>query len=343
MVGTHCVDAQSRWCTWAVLTLVDIHTAVVGEDIAWFTVALRHMVHCRTGTTSTVGDTAGVHTSVVDQLADLVSTAVLVGLALHLGAAQRRAGVANVLLITLTICLVLLYQAMRVGSTVGTITWVHALSVAATISSAGKSVQTISVGATLVGTFATFGVWVAHLTPRTCALVGAGSVGAGRAAVAHLVVALIDILAAMRGADEANGTHTVASLTDLTRSTILFFVASRLAGGVQANFALEAVLVRMTDLYTDIVQTLLSFGTISIDVTLPVAHAAFAGMLRRTSTPWAPGGDADTALLRSWYSSKSRWTGTLDILVYDLAKGIWPTSAFLGAGVDALKADADFI
>ena len=171
MVGTHCVDAQSRWCTWAVLALVDIHAAVVGEDIAWLTVALGNMVHSRTGATSTVGDTAGVHTSVVDQLADLVSTAVLVGLALHLGAAQRRAGVANVLLITLTISLVLLYQAMRVGSTVGTVTWVHALSVTAAISSTCKSIQAISVGATLVGTLAAFSVWVAHLTPRTCALV----------------------------------------------------------------------------------------------------------------------------------------------------------------------------
>lgn len=161
--------------------------------------------------------------------------------------------------------------------------------------------------------------------------------------MAHLVVTLINILAAMRGADEANGTNTVATLTDFTRSTILFFVAARLAGGVQANFALKAVLVGMANLHTDVIQTLLSFGTIGIDVTLPVAHAAFAGMLRRTSTPWAPGGDADTALLRSWDSSKSRWTGTLDILVYDLAKGIWPTSAFLGAGVDTLKADADFI
>ena len=171
LVGTHCVDAQSRWCTWTVLALVNIHAAVVGEDIAWLTVALGHMVHSRTGTPSTVGDTAGVHTSVVDQLADLVSTAVLVCLALHLGAAQRRAGVANVLLITLTICLVLLYQAMGVGSTVGTVTWVHALSVTAAISSTCKSFQTVSVGATLVGTLAAFSIWVTHLTPRTCALV----------------------------------------------------------------------------------------------------------------------------------------------------------------------------
>ena len=161
--------------------------------------------------------------------------------------------------------------------------------------------------------------------------------------MAHLVVTLINILAAMRGADETNSTNTVATLTDFTRSTILFFVAARLAGGVQANFALKAVLVGMANLHTDVIQTLLSLCTISIDVTLPVAHATFAGMLSRTSTPWAPGGDADTALLRSWDSSKSRWTGTLHILVYDLAKGIWPTGAFLGAGVDTLKADADFI
>ena len=343
LVGTHCVDAQSRWCTWAVLALVDIHTAVVGEDIAWLTVALGHMVHSGTGTTSTVGDTASVHTSVVDKLAHLVSAAVLVGLALHLGAAQRRAGVTNVLLITLTICLVLLYQAVGVGSTVGTVAWVHALSVTTAIPSTRKSVQTISVGATFVGALAAFGVWVAHFTPWAGALVRSCRVGAGGAAVAHLVVTLIDILAAKRGADEANGTHTVASLTDLARSTILFFVATRLTGGVQANFTLKTVLVGMTYLHTDIVQALLSFGTISVDVALPVAHAPFAVMLWGTSAPWAPGGDADTTLLRGWDSGKSRWTGTLDILVYDLAKGIWSTSAFLGAGIDTLKADADFI
>ena len=48
--------------------------------------------------------------------------------------------------------------------------------------------------------------------------------------MAHLVVTLVDILAAVRRADETNGTHTVASLADLARSAILFFVATRLAG-----------------------------------------------------------------------------------------------------------------
>ena len=161
--------------------------------------------------------------------------------------------------------------------------------------------------------------------------------------MAHLVVTLVDILAAVRRADETNGTHTVASLADLARSAILFFVATRLAGGVQADFALKAVLVGVADLHTDIIQTLLSLGTISIDVTLPVAHASFAGMLWWTRTPRAPGWDTDTALLRGWHSSESRWTGTLHILVNYLAKCIWSASAFLRAGVDTLKTDANFI
>ena len=170
MVGTHCVDAHSCWGTRAVLALVDVHAAVVGKDIAGLTVTLGHVIHSRTGTTSTVGDTAGIDTSVVDQLADLVPAAVLVGLAFHLGAAQRRTGVANVLLVTLTICFVLLYQAMGVGSTVGTVAWVHALSVTAAISSTRKCVETISVGATLIGTLAALGIWVTHLSPGAGAL-----------------------------------------------------------------------------------------------------------------------------------------------------------------------------
>ena len=106
--------------------------------------------------------------------------------------------------------------------------------------------------------------------------------------MAHLVVTLVDILAAVRRADETNGTHTVASLADLARSAILFFVATRLAGGVQADFALKAVLVGVADLHTDIIQTLLSLGTISIDVTLPVAHATLASVLWRTIASRTP-------------------------------------------------------
>ena len=47
--------------------------------------------------------TTGVHTSVVDDLADLVSATVSVLLALHLGAAQGLVGVADVFLQTLAL------------------------------------------------------------------------------------------------------------------------------------------------------------------------------------------------------------------------------------------------
>ena len=230
LVSTHCVDAHSCWSTRTVLALVDVHTAVVGEDIAGLTVALGHVVDSRTGTTATVGDAAGVDTPVVDQLAHLVSAAVLVGLALHLGAAQRGARVADVLVVALAVGLVLLHQAVRVRSAVGSVTRVHTLSVTTAIPSTSKCVQTIPVGSALIGTLATLGVWITHLPPGAGALVRAGRVDTVGAGVAHLVVALVDVLAARGGADEANGTHAVSSLADLTRSTILFFVATRLAG-----------------------------------------------------------------------------------------------------------------
>ena len=47
--------------------------------------------------------TASIHTSVVDDLADLVSATVSVLLALHLGAAQGLVGVADVFLQTLAL------------------------------------------------------------------------------------------------------------------------------------------------------------------------------------------------------------------------------------------------
>jgi len=43
LVGTHRVDAHSCRGTWAVLALVNIHTAVVGENVAGLTGALRLM------------------------------------------------------------------------------------------------------------------------------------------------------------------------------------------------------------------------------------------------------------------------------------------------------------
>ena len=99
----------------------------------------------------------------------------------------------------------------------------------------------------------------------------------------------------------------------------------------------------MADLHTDVVQTLLSLCTVSINVTLPVAHATLASVLWRTVATRTPRWDSDTALLRGWDSSKSGWTGTLHILVDNLAKSVWSTSAFLRAWVDTLEADAHLV
>ena len=94
--------------------------------------------------------------------------------------------------------------------------------------------------------------------------------------MAHLVVTLVDILAAVRRADETNSTHTVASLADLARTAILFFVATRLAGGVQADFALKAVLVGVADLEAHSVDALLATSTVSADGASPHAKVLIA-------------------------------------------------------------------
>lgn len=44
LVGTHCVDAHGCRCTWAVLAFINIHTAVVGENVSGFTGTLGLMV-----------------------------------------------------------------------------------------------------------------------------------------------------------------------------------------------------------------------------------------------------------------------------------------------------------
>ena len=56
--------------------------------------------------------------------------------------------------------------------------------------------------------------------------------------MAHLVLALVDVLAAVRCADEARRTDAVAALAHLARPTVLLLVAARLASGVQADLTL---------------------------------------------------------------------------------------------------------
>ena len=93
--------------------------------------------------------TASVHTSVVDDLADLVSATVSVLLALHLGAAQGLVGVADMFVQAATLGPVVDHHTLSVGPALGSVAGVDTLHDAAVILSTGQTVSTISVSPAL--------------------------------------------------------------------------------------------------------------------------------------------------------------------------------------------------
>ena len=121
--------------------------------------------------------TTGVHTSVVDDLADLVSTAVSVFLTLHLGAAEGLVWVANMFVQTPTLSLLVHHLTHRVGPTLGSLTGVDTLPVATAVSSTGQIVSAVSVSPALIGVLTAGGVGVSHQTAGTETLERAGGVG----------------------------------------------------------------------------------------------------------------------------------------------------------------------
>ena len=125
------------------------------------------MVNSRAGATPTTDLTTGIHTSVVDQLTDLVSAAVSILLALHLGAAQGSVGVAHVLGLAPALGPVAHHQALSVGATPRSVTRVDTFPVAASISSTGQIVSTVSVGPALIGILTSSSVWVSDQSSRT--------------------------------------------------------------------------------------------------------------------------------------------------------------------------------
>ena len=113
--------------------------------------------------------TTGVHTSVVDDLADLVSTAVSVVLALHLGAAQGLVGVADMFVQTPTLSLLVHHLTLRVGPTLGSLTGVDTLPVAAVNLSTGQTVCTVSVSPALIRVLTASSVGVSDKSLLTAA------------------------------------------------------------------------------------------------------------------------------------------------------------------------------
>lgn len=129
LVGSDGVDTDGCGLTRTVLTLVNVHTPVVGKDVSWLTLTRGHVVGGAARASATVDLAARIHTPVIDDLAHLVTGAVTIGLALHLGAAQGGVGVTNVLGGTLTLRSIVDHPTLTVGATPRSVTGVDTLPV----------------------------------------------------------------------------------------------------------------------------------------------------------------------------------------------------------------------
>ena len=94
--------------------------------------------------------------------------------------------------------------------------------------------------------------------------------------MADLVLALVDVGAARGGGDETDAADTAPFLTDLTRSAVLLLVTARLAGAVDTDLSLEAVLVAVADLGAQAAQAAFTLGTVNIDRALEMAQTSLA-------------------------------------------------------------------
>ena len=103
---------------------------------------------------------------------------VFLTLNIRLGAALGLVGVADISLLTPTLSLMVDHLTHRVGPTLGSLTGVDTLPVAAIILSTGQTVSTVSVGPALIGVLTASRVGVSHQTAGTETLEGAGRVGA---------------------------------------------------------------------------------------------------------------------------------------------------------------------
>ena len=137
LIRPNSVDTHSGGFTGTVLTLVNIHALVIGEDIARLAPAAGYMVCGRAGPSATTHYAACVNTPVVGHLAHLVAAAVGVLLALNLGAPEGGAGVPHVLVKTLAEWFVILHLAVSIFATLSPVTWVDTFPIATSIPGTG--------------------------------------------------------------------------------------------------------------------------------------------------------------------------------------------------------------
>ena len=86
-----------------------------------------------------------------------------------LGAALSLVGVADISLLTPTLSLMVDHLTHRVGPTLGSLTGVDTLPVAAIILSTGQTVSTVSVGPALIGVLTASSIGVSHISLLTAA------------------------------------------------------------------------------------------------------------------------------------------------------------------------------
>ena len=100
--------------------------------------------------------------------------------------------------------------------------------------------------------------------------------------MADLVLTLVDVGAAGGRGDEAEAADTGAVLTHLAWPAVLLLITAGLAGAVDTDLALEAVLVAVADLGTEAAQAPLTLGAVNIDLALEVAQTALALVASQT-------------------------------------------------------------
>ena len=140
-----------------------------------------------------------------------------------------------------------------------------------TFVASGQGVQDASqvIGAkgiaeTLVG-LGTSRTWVSIGTRWTFANKGPGQVFANTTFRAHLAsLAFINILATIGSADESFLALAITLVTSFTFATIILNVATRSTEFVNANFALQTILVSMAKFEAHVIHTLFSTGAICV-------------------------------------------------------------------------------
>jgi hypothetical protein len=106
---------------------------------------------------------------------------------------------------------------------------------------------------------------------------------------------------------------------------------------------MEAVSIRVTHLHAESSKTLLSSSTVSMDLTVPLAHVVLTFMALGTDIVRTSGGDSHASLLRSGHSGKTSWAGTFYISTIQGALCIGTTCSILFTRIYALEVDACFI